>query len=599
MATQVQFGDDNRPKSDLRLLSADEIAGAKKESDKYGAGAKLFSDLASSVDTGNFMGNPVYTGGKDALQGFSLMLGFQAQREAQKASTIEDLGKQEESLTEDFIKSSLIRTSDAPANMEGDKDDEYSRDALSALAGKSQEGLEHIALEAHNGVGFARVRGFDGNYYRVPISNEEFLSLAKMREKARLDRERYAYREKRKQYGLEFLPEFAVSLNLDPNEEGLIRGILNSGEAPRGFFETIQQMKINGEDVLPYLFSQGHNSGVSQYRKYGHGKTVTNNLLNKERELRDLNKAYVADGMVDEDMALAIDNLREEVNDLSDYQTMLPMFAEQGGDMLNLVTQAKLKNKSMDFLLDTLESSAASGDGGGINLYKKTKGAYTSKDIEDILQRINNINNNMGFSQPLNEADLEELRVALHDRFGVTRDASQEEENKKKFDLEKDMMEKMSYEQSTLKNPIPPNKEIRGANNTPVKMPVITSKRPEREYANANGTTRSYGMPNRPLPEDDVMLALRPPRDELELRKKATSTIFRGATIDGEFYSTGAGDEDLLNLPKEKIKMFADSLLNQLVLQNQAFGMSQKDAEEMAIEMLLEDAPQLLELYQG
>ena len=83
--------------------------------------------------------------------------------------------------------------------MEGDKDDEYSRVALSALAGKSQEGLEHIALEAHNGVGFARIRGFDGNYYRVPISNEEFLSLAKMREKARLDRERYAYREKRKQ----------------------------------------------------------------------------------------------------------------------------------------------------------------------------------------------------------------------------------------------------------------------------------------------------------------------------------------------------------------------------------------------------------------
>lgn len=43
--------------------------------------------------------------------------------------------------------------------------------------------------------------------------------------------------KKRKQYGLEFLPEFAVSLNLDPNEEELIRGVLNSGEAPRGFLK--------------------------------------------------------------------------------------------------------------------------------------------------------------------------------------------------------------------------------------------------------------------------------------------------------------------------------------------------------------------------
>ena len=584
MATQVQFGDDNRPKSDLRLLSADEIAGAKKESDKYGAGAKLFSDLASSVDTGNFMGSPVYTGGKDALQGFSLMLGFQAQRAAQIASTIEDLGKQEESLTEDFIKSSLIRTSDAPANMEGDKDDEYSRDALSALAGKSQEGLEHIALEAHNGVGFARIRGFDGNYYRVPISNEEFLSLAKMREKARLDRERYAYREKRKQYGLEFLPEFAVSLNLDPNEEELIRGVLNSGEAPRGFFETIQQMKVNGEDILPYLFSQGHNAGVTQYRKSGNGKTVTDSLLFKQRELSKLNEAYVKDGMNNNKMAAQIEILNQETKELFDYQSLMPVLSEQGGDMLNLVTQAKLKNKNMDFLVDTLESSAASGDGGGINLYKKTKGAYTSRDIEEILKRIDNINTNMGFSQPLSEADLEELRVALHDRFDVKPDATQEEQNTRRDKKAQENMEKMSYEQSTLKNPIPPKKEPRGANNTPV---------------SANGATRPYGMPNRPLPEDKVMLALRPPETELELKKKATSTIFSGVTIDGEWYSRGAGDEDLLNLPKEKIKKFADSLLNQLVLQNQAFGMSQEDAEKMAIEMLLEDAPQLLDLYQG
>lgn len=102
-------------------------------------------------------------------------------------------------------------------------------------------------------------------------------------------------------------------------------------------------------------------------------------------------------------------------------------------------------------MVDTLESSAASGDGGGINLYKKTKGAYTSRDIEEILKRIDNINTNMGFSQPLSEADLEELRVALHDRFDVEPDATQEEQNTRRDKKAQENMEKMSYEQSTLK----------------------------------------------------------------------------------------------------------------------------------------------------
>ena len=565
MATQVQFGDENRPKSDLRLLRADEIASARKERDKYGAGAKLFSNLAGSVDTGNFMGNPVYTGGKDALQGLSLMLGFQAQREDQKASTIEDLGKQEETLTEDFIKSSLIRTSDAPANMEGDKDDEYSRDALSALAGKSQEGLEHIALEAHNGVGFARIKGFDGNYYRVPISNEEFLSLAKMREKARLDRERYAYREKKKQYGLDFLPEFALSLNLDPNEEGLIRGVLNSGEAPRGFFETIQQMKLNGEDILPYVFSQGHNAGVTQYRKSGNGKAVTDSLLFKQRELSDLNEAFVKDGMVNSKMAEQIAILKQETNELFDYQSLMPVLSEQGGDMLNLVTQAKSKNKSMEFLLDTLEFPAARNDGGGLSLYKKTKGAYTSRDIEEILKRIDNINTNMGFSQPLSEEDVEELRVALHARHDVDRDASQEEENKRKADREKDL------QQSTLEKPIPPE-------------------------------SKSYGMANRPkvsTPPPTPLYGFDNPQNITDLKNQSEHFIFKSVYLDGKFYQGGAGNENLSNVSKEEVKKYAEYLMRGLILRNQRFGMSEADAESMALEMLVEAAPELIELSQG
>tara|TARA_X000001388_G_scaffold20640_1_gene13667 strand:+ start:3250 stop:4953 length:1704 start_codon:yes stop_codon:yes gene_type:complete len=565
MATQVQFGDENKSKSDLRLLSANEIAGAKKESDKYGAGAKLFSNLAGSVDTGNFMGNPVYTGGKDVLQGLSLMLGYQAQRADQKASTIEDLGKQEEGLTEDFIKSSLIRTSDAPANMEGDKDDEYSRDAFSALAGKSQEGLEHIALEAHNGVGFARIKGFDGNYYRVPISNEEFLSLAKMREKARLDRERYAYREKKKQYGLDFLPEFAVSLNLDPNEEGLIRGVLNSGEAPRGFFETIQQMKLNGEDILPYVFSQGHNAGVTQYRKSGNGKTVTDSLLFKERDLSNLRKAYVNDGMNNQRMEKQIAILKQETNELSDYQSLMPVLAEQGGDMFNLVTQAKSKNKSMEFLLNTLEVSAARNDGGGLSLYKKTEGAYTSRDIEEILKRIDNMNTNMGFSQPLSEEDVEELRVALHARHGVIRDASKEEENKRKLDREKNL------EQSTLENPIPPDKKTNGISNRTMN----------------GGTKQSV--------RTDVMDELKD-FDRGSLQRKANIILNKGISIDNEYY-TSAYDEKLLEVPPEKIRNYVEHLMRTLTITSQKEGMTETDAEMMAFDILTNEAPRLLELY--
>lgn len=116
-----------------------------------------------------------------------------------------------------------------------------------------------------------------------------------------------------------------------------------------GVFETIQQMKVNGEDILPYLFSQGHNAGVTQYRKSGNGKTVTDSLLFKQRELSKLNEAYVKDGMNNNKMAAQIEILNQETKELFDYQSLMPVLSEQGGDMLNLVTQAKLKNKNMDF----------------------------------------------------------------------------------------------------------------------------------------------------------------------------------------------------------------------------------------------------------
>ena len=58
-------------------------------------------------------------------------------------------------------------------------------------------------------------------------------------------------------------------------------------------------------------------------------------------------------------------------------------------------------------------------------------------------------------------------------------------------------------------------------------------------------------------------------------------------------------DGKIEGLTKEKVKEYAEYLMRVLTLRNQSFGMSEADAQSMALDMLLEDAPELIKLSQG